>query len=76
MACLILIPLGILSYFIISLRRFISAKKDAEKVPLESQNYSLMTRRLNLIVSAVLLAFCVLMAVCAVALLSGAISFM
>ena len=70
-ACLVLIPLGIVAYFISSLLRYFSDKSGAAL-----DSYKRMTLRLHLIVSAVLLVFTALMAVCAVVLMSGAISFM
>ena len=75
-ACLVLIPLGITVYFIVSLYRYICAKKANKKEANPHENYPLMTLRLHLIVSTVLLVFTALMAVCAVVLMSGAISFM
>ena len=70
-ACLILIPLGIVAYFINSLLRYFSDKSGAAP-----DSYKRMTLRLHLIVSSVLLAFTVLMVICSVVLMSGDISFM
>lgn len=67
-ACLVLIPLGIVAYFISSLLRYFSDKSGA--------SYKRMTLRLHLTVSSVLLVFTVLMVICSVVLMTGDISFM
>ena len=55
---------------------YILAKKEAKNAPQKSQDYSLMTSLVYLIVSSVLVAFVLLMAWCAILLISGDISFM
>lgn len=73
---LILTPIAILVFFVFSLRRYILAKKEAKNAPQKTQDYSLMTSLVYLIVSSVLVAFVLLIAWWAILLISGDISFM